>query len=118
VSRRKPKEVSKRHRRPATSPEFREQELASAAYDLAGDQIESGTASSQVITHFLKMGSTRERLEQQRIEHENKLMEVKREQIQSQQRIEELYMDAISAMRSYAGSETQMDEPFEEDVED
>ena len=63
------------------------------------------------------MGSSRERLEQQRIEHENKLMEVKREQIQSQQRIEELYMDAISAMRSYAGDETQMDEPFDDDVE-
>ena len=79
------------------------------AYDLAEQQISAGTASSQVITHFLKMGSTRERLEQQRIEHENELMEVKREQIQSQKRIEELYMDAISAMRSYAGSEPQAD---------
>jgi hypothetical protein len=104
MARRKAQEVSKRRRRPATSSEFREQELASAAYDLAEDQILSGTASSQVITHFLKMGSTRERLEQ-RIEHENQLLEVKRDQIQSQQRIEELYIDAIQAMRSYGGSD-------------
>jgi hypothetical protein len=118
MARRKPQEVLKRRRRPAISPESREGELASAAYDLAEQQILSGTASSQVITHFLKMGSTRERLEQQRIEHENQLLEVKREQIQSQQRIEELYMDAIQAMRSYGGSEEQDVEPLEEDVED
>lgn len=104
MPRRKPREVETRRRRPATSLESREQELASQAYDLAEEQIRGGTASSQVITHFLKMGSTRERLEQQRIQHENELMEVKREQIQSQSRIEELYLDAISAMRSYSGS--------------
>lgn len=114
MARRKPKELSKRRTRPATSPELREGELASAAYELAEEQIRAGVASSQVITHFLKMGSTRERLEQQRIEHENELMQVKREQIQSQQRIEELYMDAISAMRSYAGSDSEV----VEDVED
>lgn len=105
MARRKPKEVPQRRGRPATSPESRENQIASAAYNLAEEQILSGTASSQVITHFLKMGSTRERLEQQRIEHENQLMVVKREQIQSQQRIEELYMDAIQAMRSYGGVE-------------
>src|SRR3954454_5357876 len=115
MARRKSQEVSKRRRRPATSSEFREQELASAAYDLAENQILSGTASSQVITHFLKMGSTRERLEQQRIEHENQLLEVKRDQIQSQQRIEELYIDAIKAMRSYGGSDEQV---VDVDVED
>lgn len=118
MARRKPQEVSRRRRRPATSSEFREQELASAAYELAENQIRAGTASSQVITHFLKMGSTRERLEQQRIEHENELLQVKREAIASQQRIEELYMDAISAMRSYGGSEVQTEESLSEDVED
>jgi hypothetical protein len=56
-----------------------------------------------VICHFLKLGSTRERLEQERLEHENALLEVKKQQIESQQRIEELYLDAIKAMRSYAG---------------
>jgi hypothetical protein len=118
MARRKPQEVSKRRRRPATSSEFREQELASAAYELAEEQIRTGTASSQVITHFLKMGSTRERLEQQRIEHENQLLEVKREQIQSQSRIEELYIDAIQAMRSYGSSEAAQIETVDVDVED
>lgn len=93
-----------RRRKPATSPEEREQEIASQAYDLAEEQIRGGTASSQVVTHFLKMGSTRERLEQQRITHENELLQVKREAIENQARIEELYTHAIEAMRSYSGS--------------
>jgi hypothetical protein len=83
------------------------------AYDLAEDQIANGDASSQVLTHFLKMGSTRERLEQQRIEHENELMEVKRDAIQSQARVEELYMQALDAMRSYSGAPARED-PDEE----
>jgi hypothetical protein len=83
------------------------------AYDLAEDQIMNGDASSQVLTHFLKMGSTRERLEQQRITHENELMQVKREAIQSQARVEELYMQALDAMRSYSGAPAP-EEPDEE----
>lgn len=71
-----------------------------------------------MITHFLKMGSTRERLEQKRIEHENELLQVKREAIASQQRIEELYIDAIQAMRSYGSSEGQSVETIDVDVED
>jgi hypothetical protein len=77
--------------------------MVSAAIDLAEKQIRSGTASSQVITHFLKLGSTRERLEQQRLEHENELTRVKIDALESQKRVEELYMEALSAMRSYAG---------------
>ena len=92
-----------RPRRPATSPEARENELISYAADLAEEQILAGTASSQVITHFLKLGSTRERLEQQRIQHENELLEVKRQQIEGQKRVEELYLSALNAMRSYSG---------------
>lgn len=114
MARAKRSEESGRRRRPATSPEAREQELASAAYDLADEQIKLGTASSQVITHFLKMGSTRERLEQQRIMHENQLLEVKREQIEGQKRVEELYTSALDAMRSYSGAELPPgDEPDE-----
>jgi hypothetical protein len=94
-----------RHRRrsPARTPEARESELASAAYDLAEEQIESGTASSQVITHFLKAGSMRERLEQERMQHEIELMDVKRQQLEGQKRVEELYVSALEAMRSYSG---------------
>jgi hypothetical protein len=77
--------------------------MVSKAIDLAEKQIKAGTASSQVITHFLKLGSTRERLEQQRLEHENELTRVKIEALESQKRVEELYMEALQAMRSYAG---------------
>lgn len=96
-------ENGNRRRPPARTPEAREAQLADAAYDLAEEQIQAGTASSQVITHFLKMGSTRERMEQQRMEHEIELMEVKKTQLEGQQRVEELFVHAIEAMRSYQG---------------
>lgn len=100
----------KPRRKPATSPEARENELVSQATDLAERQIQAGTASSQVITHYLKLGSTRERLEQQRLEHENELTRVKIEALESQKRVEELYMEALTAMRSYAGQMPAPDE--------
>jgi hypothetical protein len=78
-------------------------QLADAAYDLAEEQISSGTASSQVITHFLKVGSSRERLEQERMRHEVELMEAKREHMESQKRVESLFGEAIQAFRGYAG---------------
>lgn len=78
--------------------------MISLATDLAEQQIREGSASSQVISHYLKLGSTRERLEQQRLEHENELTRVKIEAIESQKRVEELYMQALTAMRSYAGN--------------
>jgi hypothetical protein len=89
--------------------------MVSLAHDLAERQIREGTASSQVITHFLKLGSTRERLEQQRLEHENELTQVKIEATRSQQRMEELYGEAIRAMRSYIGDETPADDEYEPD---
>lgn len=64
-----------------------------------------GTVSSQVLTHYLKLGSTREKLEQERLAMEVSLMEQKRESMASAARVEELYSDAINAMRSYAGQE-------------
>jgi hypothetical protein len=79
--------------------------MVSHAIDLAEKQILDGTASSQVVTHFLKLGSTRERLEQARLESENELARAKIESIESQKRVEELYVDAIRAMRSYIGDE-------------
>lgn len=97
-------EAERTPRKPATTPENRENELVSQAIDLAEQQIRDGNASSQVITHFLKLGSTREQLEQERLEHENELTRVKIEAIESQKRVEELYMEALTAMRTYAGN--------------
>lgn len=94
-----------RRRSTARTPEAREDELAALAYDLAERQIREGSASSQVVTHFLKAGSRRERMEQMRMTHEIELMEVKKKQIEGQQHLEELFADAIGAMRSYQGQD-------------
>jgi hypothetical protein len=96
-------------RRPASTLEGREGQVVGLAVDLAEKQIRAGTASSQVITHFLKLGSTREGLEQERIRRENLLLEGKLEALASQTRIEELYSEALSAMKSYSGQEDTMD---------
>lgn len=88
---------------PATTPFAREQQLASYAYDLAEKQLADGTASSQVMTHFLKMGSSREVLEQERMRHEIELMEAKKEHMQSLERQEELFAQALLAMTTYRG---------------
>ena len=88
--------------------------MISLAVDLAEKQLLEGTASSQVITHFLKLGSSKEKLERERLEEENKLLRAKTEALKSQERIEELYANAISAMRRYSG---QSSEPEEDDDE-
>lgn len=115
MARRKAAEGERRRRRPATSPEARENELVSYAADLAEEQILGGTASSQVITHFLKLGSSREKLEQARLKHENELLQVKKEAMEGQKRVEELYMAALDAMRSYSGAAPQLESGLDED---
>lgn len=89
--------------RPALSPEAREQQIINQALNLAEQQILDGTASSQVITHFLKLGSTKERLEKERLIEENKLLRAKTEALQSAQHLEELYTEAMKAFTSYQG---------------
>lgn len=95
--------------RPALTPEAREKQLTSLAYDLAEKQLREGTASSQVISTFLKYGSSRERLEQERLERENHFLRIKSEQIQSQQKIEDLYVKAMDAFRGYSGQDPEPD---------
>lgn len=90
--------------RPGLTPESRENQMIALAVDLAEKQLIEGTASSQVITHFLKLGSTKERLEKEKLEEENKLLRAKTEALQSAKRVEELYSDAIAAMRKYSGN--------------
>lgn len=89
--------------RPADTPEAREQQLISLSFDLAEKQIREGTVSSQVLTHFLKLGSSRERKEQAKIENENLLLGAKVDHIKSQQRTEALFAEALKAMRTYTG---------------
>ena len=94
---------SSRMMRPALTPEARENQLVSLAVDLAEKQLREGTASSQVITHYLKLGSTKERIEKEILEKQKELISAKTEALQSAKRIEELYDDAIKAMRNYGG---------------
>lgn len=94
-------------RRPAISEENRENQLVSLAIDLAEKQLSEGSASAQVITHYLKLGSTREKLEQERLHRENQLLNARVETLASAKKVEELYSAALDAMRSYAGREIQ-----------
>ncbi len=89
--------------RPALSPETRENQLIALAVDLAEKQLREGTASSQVISHFLKLGSTIANLEKERLKNEVALMQAKTESIKTAKNIENLYKEAIDAMRSYGG---------------
>ena len=98
----KKKKVNRRP--PAKTPQEREEQLISVAIDLAEEQILSGTASSQVITHFLKLASSKERLDQEIKMKEKELLEVKTETMKSQQRVEELYDKALKAMKTYSGA--------------
>jgi hypothetical protein len=90
--------------RPALTPEAREQQLISRAVDLAEKQLIEGTASSQVITHYLKLGSTKNQYELEKLKRENELLKAKTESLESAKRVEELYSQALDAMRNYSGS--------------
>lgn len=94
---------SHRRTRPALTPEARENQLVSLAIDLAEKQLREGTASAQVITHYLKLGSTKERLEKEILEKQKDLIDAKTQNLQSSQRIEELYANALEAMKRYSG---------------
>lgn len=100
--------------RPATTTEAREDQMVALAVDLAEKQLREGTASSQVITHFLKLGSTKEKLEKEKLMEENKLLKAKTESLKSQQRVEELYSKALQAMQDYSGKRIEEDEEDEE----
>lgn len=102
-TRRKAETRPARTERPATTPDAREQQLIAKAVDLAERQLEDGTASAQVVVHYLKLGSSRERLEQKKIEIEGKLRQAQIENIESAASRESLYEDALNAMRAYSG---------------
>ena len=89
--------------RPALTPEARENQMIALAMNLAEQQLRDGTASSQLITEFVKRGSTKARLEKEILAEQKELMSAKTESLKSAKRIEELYNEAIKAMRNYSG---------------
>lgn len=98
-------ETVKRPMRPATNPDARESQLVSLAVDLAEKQLREGTASSQVIAHYLKIASSRYRLENIKLERENELLRAKTESLETAKNVEKIYTEALAAMKSYSGYE-------------
>jgi len=90
--------------RPALTPEGREQQMISLAMDLVEERLRNGTASSQETTHFLKLGSIREQVALERERQEIELIKAKKQNLESVQRVEELYKDAMNAMKRYSGN--------------
>ena len=97
--------------RPALTPEARESQMISHAYNLVEQRLLDGTASSQETVYWLKMGSKETRLKEERAVLENELIKAKTQALKSQERIEELYANAIKAMSRYNGQQ----EEYEED---
>lgn len=105
------KAVKRTSRRPpATTPEARENQLIALAYDLVEKRLREGTATSQETTHFLRRGSTMEKLEEEIRKKQKELIQAKTEAIQSAKKIEELYTNALNAMRRYSGNRDDEDE--------
>ena len=100
----------KRKLRPALSPEAREDQLISLAMDRAEQQLMDGTASSQVITHFLKLGTAKYQYETEKLMNETELVKAKTEAMDSAKNIEKLYADALKAMQTYRGIQGEEDE--------
>lgn len=96
-------QTPKKPMRPALTPEARENQMISLAVDLAEQQLREGTASSQVITHYLKLGSVREKLERERLTEENRLLKAKTKAIENAEEVKVLYEEALKAMRNYGG---------------
>lgn len=97
--------------RPAISAEARENQLIALAYDVAEERLRNGTATSQEVVHFLRLGSMKERKELELLSKKIELDTAKTEALQSAKRIEDLYANAINAFKSYRGdSEDETDE--------
>lgn len=95
---------------PSLSPAAREQTLVSLAYNLAEQQILDGTASSQIITHFLKQGSRREELEMENLGYKNELTKAKTDDLTEQRKTRRAYEDAMKAFKAYQGGGEDNDE--------
>ena len=106
----KPLQSAPTYAPPAGTPEARENQLISLAVDLAEQQLRDGTASSQVITHYLKLGSTKERMEKEMMQEQIKLLTAKTEALKSAKHVEELYAEAMAAFRNYSGQTEIIDE--------
>lgn len=101
---RKRSDISDNPRRaPAATVEARENQMVALAVDLAEKQLREGTASPSVVVHYLKLGTTKERLEKEKLQQENELLKAKTEALQATKQSEEIYSKVLSAIRAYSG---------------
>lgn len=98
---------------PALTVEGRENQLISLAVDQAEKQLREGTASSQVLVHYLKLASTREKREKEKMEAEIELLRAKKDAARAEVERGELYIKAVEAMRTYQGADD-----YQEDIDD
>ena len=89
--------------KPARTPDARENQLISLAYDLAEQRLRNGTASSAEVVQLMKWGSKQSRLEQELNETKIELMKAKKEAIESTKRFEDMFQEAMGAFRRYNG---------------
>lgn len=94
------------------NPDDRESEMIALAVNLAEKQLRDGTASPNVICHYLRLGSTRESEERKLLQEKTKLMAAKSEQIEQSKRMEDLYKDALNALSTYRGESTVGEEQY------
>lgn len=94
----------KRRRVPAMTREAREDQLIALAYDLAEKKLLDGTAPTQIIAHYLRLGSTRELLEREKVKKTTELLAAKTESVKTMAEIKDLYEQAMEAMSRYSGS--------------
>ena len=109
---RKDQEPSRKRRPPALDPEVREQQMISLAVDVAEEQLRNGTVSAQVLSHYLKLATVREKLEREKLRGENALLEARAKAMSSSEHIEQMYKEALDAMRTYSGQEVVEDDDY------
>lgn len=110
VSKRNSNGAVQRKFAPATDMEARENQLISLAVDAAERELLKDNPSNQVVLHYLKLGTTKLQLEKEKLRRENLLLEAKAKSIEASAKTEELYQNAIDAMRIYSGSLNRGDE--------
>lgn len=100
-------------RKPALTPEARENQLISLSFDLVEKRLKDGSATAQEVVHFLKLGTAKEILEKEKLEKENMLIKAKIDALESAKHSEELYLNALNAMKAYSGSLSSQDDEEE-----
>lgn len=109
-------ESNKRKTAPASTPEGRQAQIVAAAVDLAEQRILDGTASNQLLLHYIKIADPMRKIEEEILEKQKELIVAKTENLASQKKMEELYSEAIKAMTRYSGGPVTPEE-YDEDLQ-